>query len=178
MEADSVLGLLAAEGPDPRHAEKLSLFGRLVGSWDLEMTAHESNGTTRRFIGEWHFAWVLGGRGIQDVLVSRPAPEDAGAGEKRGGIGTTLRVYVPEDDTWWVVFADPWDREFNVLQASEDDGRIVQRGKLSAAHEGRRFEWVFSDITDSSFKWHGRDSDDDGRTWRLVQEISGRRRLG
>jgi hypothetical protein len=34
--ASAMIEALKADGPLPEHAQKLMLFGRLVGSWDIE----------------------------------------------------------------------------------------------------------------------------------------------
>jgi hypothetical protein len=167
--------LLAAEGPHPEFAEQLMLFGRFVGSWDLEMTAHLQNGSSRSFLGEWHFGWVLQGRAIQDVLIATPVGDPAER-DIRQGIGTTLRVYDPQWDAWWVVWTDPVDREFNTLIGRPVGDRIVLEGLWRIDEDARRFEWSFSDITDRSFSWQARISDDGGQTWRAVQDVSARRR--
>ena len=42
---DGLVGALHVAGPAGEHAEKLMMFGRFVGSWDLEWTGHRPNGT-------------------------------------------------------------------------------------------------------------------------------------
>ena len=52
----AMIDLLGASGPDVEHAEELMLFGRFVGSWDLEATYFDHAGTiTSERRGEWHF---------------------------------------------------------------------------------------------------------------------------
>ena len=169
-----MLDLLGAAGPAPELAARDPLFARLIGSWKLDMVLHESGGAAREFSGDWHFGWVLDGRAIQDVLVATPGPE-AGGGTKRGGLGTTLRVYAPERDAWVVLFADPQDGEFNLLIARDVDDRIVQEGRWSLEEPDRTFEWTFFDISPDSFRWEGKTSPDGGTSWRLTQEIAARR---
>lgn len=171
-----MLRVLAATGPHPAYADKLMLFGQFVGSWDLDMTAFDADGSSRGFIGEWHFGWVLEGRAVQDVLISRPREDEDARGTLRGGAGSTLRVYDPEMDAWWIVWAGPLDREFSTLFARESGDRIVLDGQWSLAPDRWRFEWSFSAITDTTFRWEGRISEDDGRSWRLVEEMHAHRR--
>jgi len=174
----TMLRLLAADGPHPQHADMMMLFGRLVGSWDLDVFVYEADGTRREFTGEWHFGWVLEGRGIQDVIIVRPRGDGAKAAGSQGGIGSTLRVYDPRMDAWWICFMGPADREFSTLFARpEPEGRIVLEGQWSIGQkDGARFEWSFSDITERSFRWEGRISADHGVTWRLGEEMQARRR--
>jgi len=66
--------LLHADGPNPEHATALQLYGRFVGNWDAEITAHGPDGTKHTAPGEIHFGWVLEGRAVQDVwIIPRPA---------------------------------------------------------------------------------------------------------
>ena len=74
---------LRAEGPHPQYADKLMLFGRLVGNWDIEGRAFDESGNViREVTGEWHFGWVLEGRVIQDVLIA-PHARGASLGSSR-----------------------------------------------------------------------------------------------
>ena len=81
--------LLLADGPaiDAVDAE---LFGQFVGSWDLAVTWFENGSPIRHERGEWHFAWVLGGRAIQDVWVVPPLADQA-RGAPVYEYGTSLR---------------------------------------------------------------------------------------
>lgn len=63
-------------------------------AWDVESTSFQPDGTRRDQLGEWHFAWVLGGRAVQDVLFEKGASPDR--------YGTTIRAYDDRTDTWHV----------------------------------------------------------------------------
>jgi hypothetical protein len=167
---DAMLRLLAADGPHPEYADELMVFGRLVGSWDLDMTAFHPDGSSRRFVGEWHFGWALQGRAVQDVLITRSLDGDV------MGFGSTIRSLDPQRGVWWVVWQDPLAGEFGVLLARADGDRIVLDGQWTIADDGRRFRWTFSRITADSFQWEGHTSEDGGKTWRLVEEMEARRR--
>jgi hypothetical protein len=82
MARSMVLDLIAAAGPYAPLTKELMLYGRFVGTWDVEATWYDGE-EVRRGTGEWHFAWVLGGRGVQDVLY--------GSGASPDRFGTTLR---------------------------------------------------------------------------------------
>src|SRR5919199_5848798 len=103
---DAMIEALQATGPHPDHAEKLMLFGRLIGSWDIEGRFFDEDGNvTREGRGEWHFGWVLEGRVIQDVLITPPR-DGRGADEQSRSYDTTIWMRDPELDVWRVtVFA-------------------------------------------------------------------------
>ena len=156
----AMLEALAASGPHPEHASELMLFGQLVGSWDIEATLLDPDGGRRELRGEWHFAWVLEGRAIQDVLISPPLGEREG-GERSFDYGTTLRFYDREADAWQITYVTPVGREVHHLIARQVGEEIVLEGTRPDCDLER---WTFSQITADAFLWQGRISSDEGRT--------------
>ena len=164
MDQENVFELLAATGPCDQDEDKLRLCGQFVGSWDIEGTWHQPDGTSRSGRGEWHFAWILGGRGIQDVLYASGAPPHQ--------FGSTFRGYDRGIDAWHWTWMQPASGEFvNLIGRSVGD-RIV--GESVASDLPRR--WSFNDITPDSFVWLGEVSHDNGKTWFLEQEMRAARR--
>jgi GNAT superfamily N-acetyltransferase len=156
-----VPSLLAALDPDPAHVEKLMLYGRFVGSWRVAATWFGRDGTTRTANGEWHFAWILGGRGMQDVLFAEGASPDR--------FGTTLRCYDAALDAWHITWMCPASGEFNSLVGRRVGDRIVQEGP--GQKQGHRIRWSFTEMAGDSFVWLGEVSADGGATWFLEQEM-------
>lgn len=169
-----MIDVLAASGPFPEYAEKLMLFGRLVGSWDVVDTFFNRDGTVRvQRHGEWHFGWVLEGRAIQDVILAPPLAERAETGAAAHEYGTTVRAYDPKLDAWRVTYVAPvYGATVNLLARPVDD-EIWLEGR---SPDDKRIRWVFCKITDESFRWRGHESSDDGRTWFIEEEIVARRR--
>jgi hypothetical protein len=162
VAGDAALQALAAPGPYHPHADKLMLFGRLIGSWEIESTTFAEDGTVKlRRQGEWHFAWVLGGLAVQDVIFEK--------GTSPHEYGTTLRAYDPDGETWHVTFVAPASDEFVVLTAREGPHGIVQEGR--GKQRERLLRWSFSDIAADSFVWRGEISVDEGETWWLSHEM-------
>jgi hypothetical protein len=100
---------LHADGPAADRAGNMGLYGWLVGSWDLDVTEIQDDGSTLRRPGEWHVGWVLEGRAIQDVWIVPPrgTREHTDAAAHRNYYGTTLRVYDPRIDAWRIQWTDP-----------------------------------------------------------------------
>jgi len=67
MTARSFIEALASDNPAADRADKMSLYGWLIGRWTMDATLHLDNGGTHRGSGEIYFDWVLEGRAIQDV---------------------------------------------------------------------------------------------------------------
>jgi len=163
---------LQASGPDSQHADKLMLFGRLVGSWDVEgRFVDEQGNTLRSSTGEWHFGWVLEGRVIQDVLISPPRAGRA-AGEPSKVYDTAIRVYDPGLDAWRVTAIAPIYRATIQLIAREHGDEIWQEGR---SPENALLRWTFSEFSDERVLWQGFVSTDDGETWIRDEEIVLRR---
>ncbi|MGE5343959.1 MAG: hypothetical protein ACM3SY_21005 [Candidatus Omnitrophota bacterium] len=160
----NVFDLLSAPGPFEEYSDKLHLYGQFVGSWDIDAVWYEPNGQ-RKGKGEWHFAWILGGRGIQDVLFA--------SGEPQHQFGTSLRCYDASLDAWHISWMQPAGGEFVHLLGRKIGDRIVQE---SIGDDHRRDRWSFNDITPDTFLWKGEVSFDNGMTWTVEQEMRAIRR--
>ncbi len=142
---------LRSAGPAADRAEKMSLYGWLIGDWTMDATVYRDDGSVHAGKGTIAFGWVLEGRAIQDVW-SLP------------GIfhGTTLRIYDPGLDAWHILWSDPV-RPYFTRQIGRANGKdIVQEGRNDA---GQLTKWSFTDISANSFRWVGERSLDDGATW-------------
>ena len=74
----------------------------------MEVFDIESDGARRVTAGEWHFAWVLEGRALQDVLiVPRRADRHFETPAKGNRYVTALRLLDRARDAWRVLFVDP-----------------------------------------------------------------------
>jgi len=147
---------LCAEGPAPDRAEKLSLYGWLIGDWQMQTTIFRLDGTKITGRGEIHFAWALQGRAVQDVWI---LPEVF--------YGTTLRIYDPALDAWHIIWSDTL-RQYYTRQIGRKRGAdIVQEGTDKT---GAPVRWSFTNITPNSFRWLGERSEDGGKTYWLQAE--------
>jgi hypothetical protein len=61
----------AADGPDDVLDEGQRLCAPLIGSWEVNATWYEPDGSIRTARGESYFRWVPGGLGVQDLLSRR-----------------------------------------------------------------------------------------------------------
>ncbi len=167
-KAWQIIGL-AADTPFPAQREKLALFGQFVGDWDIiEARYPQPNGTPLTRRGEVHFGWILDGRAIQDVWMAYDGKEG-----RVVPIGTTIRFYDPKIDAWHSVWLNPvggYVQEFVARKVGEE---IVLEGKT--VESGFPEQWIFSNITADSFRWHAEETHDSGKTWILTEEMQIRR---
>ena len=167
----SFIAALHTDRPAPDRAEKMGLYGWLIGRWEMDAVYHGADGATRRSRGEIHFGWVLAGRAIQDVWIV-PARDQPVEPPAWGDFyGTTLRVYDPGLDAWHILWIDPV-KQFYTRQIGRARGNdIVQEGTDDT---GAMVRWSFTEITPGSFHWLGERSHD-GVGWRLEVEFFARR---
>lgn len=164
---------LAAGGPAPERGDKMDLYGRFVGSWDLEVTRWLEDGRERRRQGEWHFGWVMEGRAIQDVwIVPRRGQRPGDAVAQQFAYGSTLRIYDLRLDAWRIQWTEPVLGAYLTMIGRAEGSDIVQLGQ---DEDGNDLRWSFRDIRPGSFLWRGEMSKEGGGTWRKVVEFMAKR---
>jgi hypothetical protein len=167
----SVIEVLPAGGPRAGYEKAMDLYGRLIGTWDV--TNHylvEESGAWVDGTVVWTFGWVLAGHAVQDVMWFT-AP--GGDGYPERATGSTMRLYDPATDEWHVVWFSPAGRVASLIGRPGGNGDIVQEGTQA---DGRPIRWLFTAVTETSFRWLGYISDDGGASWTLDQEMHARRR--
>ena len=162
-----ILPLLRADGPIPAFSDELMLFGQFVGTWDMQVEFFGDDGEcVYRQPGQWSFAWILDGRGIQDVLTYPPI------GETSRRIGTSIRYYDTASRRWQVIWLGATSGITVILHGGKRGDEILLEGPDP---DGTLNQWMFTAITDTSFTWTGHESPDQGRTWHLRQRMTGTR---
>ncbi len=165
---------LLAEAPAPDRADKLGLYGWLIGSWEADVVAHGIDGRTHRGEAEIHFGWTLEGRAIQDVWMIPRRNDRAGARPMPiagNWYGTTIRIYDPTIDAWRIFWSDPATNAFRQQIGRRSGADIIQEGRTESGGLSR---WSFTEITSASFRWLG-EASQDGASWHLVVEVLARR---
>ena len=161
---------LHADGPAGPYADKLMLFGRFVGSWELEWRGPGS----ARARGELHFGWVLGGRAVQDVWIV-PGRGEPGENQPPSAFhGSTIRFFDPTIDAWRSTWVEPINARVRRFVGRSIGPDIV----LLSSEEDPQLRWSFTEITPDSFTWRGETSVDGGETWTLDEEMLARRADG
>src|SRR5579863_1657443 len=165
--------LCGSGGPARDRAEKMMLYGQFFGEWDGTVIIHHANGDRPESSCEVHFGWALEGRAIQDVWIV-PSRVGRRPGEADRMYGTTLRIYDPARDHWHIIFADPVRQAYNRMTGRKINADIVQEYRDAA---GTICQWCFTEIEANSLHWIGRESEDERKTWRIVNEFRLRRRV-
>lgn len=164
---------LLSDGPAADRADKMGLYGWLIGNWEMDTVYHLPDGATRKGQGEIHFGWALQGRAIQDVWrVPGRNPDGPDDPSKSQMYGTTLRVYDPGIDAWHILWSDPVKQYYSRQIGRARNGEIVQEG---TDDNGTLARWRFTEIEPDAFHWLGERSADGGENWRLEVEFFVRR---
>jgi hypothetical protein len=166
-----ILSGLCADQPYPAWRDQLMVFGQFVGVWDMDVEYFDRTGA-RTYQGrwEWSFAWILGGRAIQDIIVRL---DQSGPGAtQRVPTGTTVRYCDPATGRWTVYFLGAATGITVLLHGGAVGDTIVLEG---SEPDGTQNRWTFSDIRADSFLWTGVESSDGAGWWRN-QRMVGRRR--
>jgi hypothetical protein len=160
---------LEAMGPHPSLGNQAKIFGRLVGTWDVEYTDYSKDGKVSHRSGELIVGWVMDGRAIQDLWIVYPS----GARKERE-LYADLRYFDPKSRTWPAIFVDPEHASVARFTGGPvGDDRIVLDTPDLGEMDTR---WSFNDIRPDSFVFRDQASGDGGKTWRLQSEYQMKRR--
>ncbi len=155
--------VLHADSPAADRAAQMMLYGQFVGSWNGTLQYLDAGGIRRETTAEVHFGWVLEGRAIQDVWIA-PSRHDRKDGERLLMHGSTFRVYDPRNDIRHITWIDPVKQANNRMTGRKVGHEIVQEYRTD---DGRRVQWLFTEITPDSFHWINRDSAGSDANWKI-----------
>jgi hypothetical protein len=160
---------LEALGPHPSLGDRAKVFGRLVGTWDVEYSDFSKDGKVSHRSGELIVGWVMDGRAIQDLWVVYPS----GARTERE-VYTDLRYFDPKSRTWLAIFIDPQNASVARFTggATGDDRIVLDTSDLGVTDT----RWSFNDIRPDHLVFRDEASSDRGKTWRLQSEYHMQRR--
>jgi hypothetical protein len=145
-------GLAAAFLADgPADGVDLSLFGQFSGSWDLDCTEYDLDGSSTIRRGEWHFGYALGGRATTDVWILP---------EVEHGVSVRFPDPAVGAGVWRSTWVGPGRRRVHTFLARRVGDDIVL--------DGGDLRWTFSDVETNAFRWRNQAKQPDG-SWRLQQ---------
>lgn len=122
----------------------------------------------RHVQGEWIFAWVLEGTAIQDVFICPSRKARIKDYQPDAAYATAVRMYNPNTEAWDILYTELGGA--TQLEGKREGNRIVQ----TEINE-KNIQWVFSEITTTSFRWQRMVKRPDG-TWETEAELFAVRR--
>jgi hypothetical protein len=158
--------LQSATSSLPEHAQ---IFAPFIGSWNLVVNWYDDVGNVvRTEEGEWHFSWVLEGRGIQDVWIVPPRAQRASGSLYE--YGTSIRFYDPALDAWQSTWIGPMHRVVRTFTARKLGAMVILETTPDIIPAMR---WSFSDITANAFSW--KNEVQVANSWRTQQSFEAKR---
>jgi hypothetical protein len=165
----TLMSALLARGPMAENAGALALFGQFVGSWDSGVTFSNADGTLGTGTGEIHAGWVLDGRATQDVWIFPRRGTPATDGQE---YGTTIRFFDRSAGNWRSIWISPVNHVVREFRVRTDGDEIFLEARTA---RGLPQRWIFSAVTPGGFHWRNIVTPDDGRSWRVLEDVSARR---
>ncbi len=165
---------VAAFKADERHSSiptANDIYANFIGEWDFEWISNAGTSEEFRVKGEWLFVRALNGRAIADLFICPSREERKQAGMPEGEYGLSVRTYSPETRTWHVCYS--CGGKPDVLESiPARNGDIVHH----LVNKEYKSIWAFTEITDTSFHWSNRTSQDNGQSWITVGDVYATRR--
>ena len=157
-------------GKTDKIPEDYDWFAPLLGDWDCDYYDEPEKGRERHVKGEWIFRRILEGAGIQDIFIFPSRDTRDNNPQPDAEYGTSLRMFNRENRCYDVVYT--CDHVMKRLCFKKEGGRLAGR-----VLDEENTYWVFSDITEDSFRWEYLILKEDGSK-ESVCRISGRRIYG
>lgn len=163
---------LISAGPHKAIPPEQQIFAPFIGSWDLLVHWFDEAGKlSREDRGEWHFAWILEGRGIQDVWIVPPRKERADRSFLHE-YGTSLRFFDATLGAWQSTWIGPMHGVVRTFIARKIGAQVMLE---TTEGEAPRMRWSFSDVQANSFSWRNELWTEGG--WRVQQTFAARRAI-
>ena len=143
----------------------IAQFGAYIGNWHIEDSQLQDDGVTwQEGAGaRWDFVCLGNGAAIQDFWM----PND-------GGVGTNLRTYNKDTESWDIAWTITGMSGFAHIQATQaDNGNIVMTYKSPIPKPPRRI--TFFPPEENAWKWKLEMSFDEGVAWTEVYRIEATR---
>ena len=154
-------------GKTDRIPEQFDWFAPLLGDWDCDYYDEYVKDEKRHVKGEWIFRRVLDGSGVQDIFIFPSRATRVDAPQPDGEYGSSLRIFNPFNEWYDVVYT--CSGNMKRLTFKKEGDRLV--GKVLSEENTY---WIFSDITENSFRWEYVKISEDGSR-ELVCEIKGKK---
>ena len=144
----------------------MAQFGRYLGDWNIQdwQLSQDGQEWTEQKGARWNFVCVGNGLAIQDFWMPNT-----------GGVGTNLRTYNQETQSWDIVWTAKGSPGLSIITASENEnGDMVMHYVSPPQDPPRRI--TFAAPTKEGWNWKLEMSFDNENSWREVYRIKATKR--
>ena len=108
-------GAFAIENPVKSRTEipRNALFDQLIGTWDVRYEYSDKKGNPKSNQGQVHYAWILGGKALQEIWSSNSDSKDLRP------FGTTIDFYDVKHQRWTAVWIYPAEGMTMIMTGGE-----------------------------------------------------------
>ncbi len=132
-------------GKTDKIPDEYDWFAPLLGDWDCDY--YDEYGGQKRYVkGEWIFRRVLEGAGVQDVFIFPSRETKEKEPQPDGEYGSSFRMFNKSEKCYDVCYT--CDHCMKRLRFTKEGDKLV--GKVL---DDEDVYWIFSDITEDSFRW-------------------------
>jgi hypothetical protein len=151
---------------NPDAPKETELLGQLIGTWDIDQSIINSDGTwgDRKRKAKWRWYYILDGQAIQDDWIAIDSLNNEVV------TGTNIRIYNPEEQQWHMAWIDKNVRRLAPFTAINDSGKVIMDGTNA---KGRQIKNTFFNISKNEFDWKQEWTFDEGKSWVVVTKIHG-----
>ena len=162
---------LISTAPNPEAPEQLTQFGQFQGVWKCTSQNRQPDGSwkQRPGVATWTWYYVLDGHAVQDLW------EPDREANPKAAVGTNLRTYDAETDTWHMVWTTATEPVFATFRAGATNGNLVMFGERAAtrAFSAHLARITFHNISDEHFDWkYEASSARSSHQWQEVSRLS------
>lgn len=146
-----------------------NLYGLLIGEWAFEWYDRTVS-SSRQLTGEWIFSRIPHSFGIMDNFIC-PSRQECERNGTTPRPRITQRYYNTQTGQWNTYDGDD-DNLYRYLTKFTNDRIII----TDQSNPDFMLQWIFDNIQLHSFHWLCQTSNDQGKTWHLIEEIFAKRR--
>jgi hypothetical protein len=151
---------------NPDAPNETELLGQLVGTWSIEQSFINNDGTwsDNKRKAKWKWYYILYGHAIQDDWITFDSLDNEIV------TGTNIRIYNPEEKQWYMAWIDKTNRRLATFTAVNDSGKVIMDGTNA---KRRHIKNTFFNISENEFDWKQEWTFDEGKSWIVVSKIHG-----
>jgi hypothetical protein len=155
-------GLLSTQKSD-LIPDEYDYWKDLIGEWEFDYYDGYDKNEKRHVKGEWIFARIMEGIGIQDLFICPSRDTRESSPQPDGEYGVAIRMFNPKTLVWDMVYTHRG--RMTRLEGTKEEGKVVLTMLDNPASK-----WVFAEISKEKFHWQNITVLKDG-SWKINSDV-------